>query len=258
MRAFGVFLFLLSGCPAEPLSAPEVDAGPLPPASLIGSPEVKIFGTLRSVFQDGDFSANASLLDEGTNAQAVGLGALSGLRGEITILDGESWLSYPEGEDSIRVVNENAPDDEAALLAVSEVSEWVRFTLEEELSYGDLTQKIVSTLAASHWPDTGALPFKIEGNIKRVDWHVIDGSRLPPGQASHEDHENAAVSGSLEGGSPVLVGFYSTQHAGVITHGGVRLHVHMIDSQRRITGHVEDALIGAGSILSLPAPLLSQ
>ena len=224
------------------------------PESLVGSPDVQIFGSLQQIFALGDFSANASLAEHGASAKTVGLGALSGLRGEITILDGESWLGYPDGEEAISVTHGNAPAEEAALLVISEVSEWVSFPLEEETSYEDLADAIAGILEDANWPDTGALPLRIEGAIQRVDWHVIDGARLPEGQASHEDHEEAAVTGSLVAGSPVLVGFYSTQHAGVITHGGVRLHLHVVDVDRQVTGHVEDALIGAGSLVSLPAP----
>lgn len=248
-------LSLASACtaggedPLDPVDPP----GELP-ASLVGSPEVEIFGSLQQIFAEGDFSATASLEVEGTSQETVGLGALSGLRGEIAILDGESWLGYPDGEEAITVTQGNAPAEEAALLIISEVAEWVSFTLEEDLSHDELTDAMVEILEAAHWPDTGALPFKIEGAILEVDWHVIDGSRLPDGPATHEDHEAASVSGTLEGGSPVLIGFYSTQHAGVITHGGVRLHTHVVDADRQVSGHVEDALIGAGSILRLPAP----
>jgi len=83
---------------------------------------------------------------------------------------------------------------------------------------------------------------------------VIDGSQLPKGKATHEDHEKAAVNGKLVGGNPIIVGFYSNHHAGVITHGGVRLHVHVIDEARKVSGHVDDALIGAGAVVSFPAP----
>ena len=245
---------LICGCGAsEPAATSHLDTSS-EPGSLVGSPAVEVFGSLQQIFALGDLSATASLAEHGDSAQTVGLGALSGLRGEITILGGESWLGYPDGEDAISVVHESGPDEEAALLVISEVPEWVSFTLEQDTSYEDLAEVIADILETAHWPDTGALPLKIEGAIKRVDWHVIDGSRLPEGQASHEDHENAAVKGTLVDGSPILIGFYSTQHAGVITHGGVRLHIHVVDADRQIAGHVEDALIGAGSVVHLPAP----
>jgi len=259
-----VTLLLLTSCspqtPPEDVAAPITDAGVFAdasaaPESSVGTPETEIFGTLISVFQDGDFSANADLSEQGVAANSVGIGAISGLRGEVTILNGETWLSYPDGEDAIRVTHGNAPEEEAAMLFVSEVSDWVEFTLDQDTSYTEFTDAMTSLLAEANWPDDGALPFTISGNILSVDWHVIDGSRLPNDRpATHEDHDEAAVSGVLELGDPTLVGFYSTQHGGIITHGGVRLHTHVIDAERQITGHVEDALIGAGSILRLPAP----
>jgi len=253
------FLLSLLGCQgsvedATTATEPVVD----PPESLIGSPEVAIFGSLQAIFAEGDFSANASLAQEGTSPDAYGLGALSGLRGEIAIVGGESWLGYPDGADAITLTRGNAPAEDAALLVVSEVSEWVTFTLEEDTTYDGLTDALVAILADAHWPDTGAVPFRVTGNIERVDWHVIDGSLLPEGEASHEAHEEAAVSGTLEGGSPELIGFYSTQHAGVITHGGVFLHVHVVDAERQVSGHVEDALFRAGTTVSLPAPSTSD
>ncbi len=252
-----LFLLAVAACEAPETSPPDAaddDDSTSGPEDGVGSPDVRIFGSIQQIFAEGDFSATANLQQEGAGADAIGLGALSGLRGEIAIIEGEAWLGYPDGEDTITVAVANAPDEEAALLVVGDVPQWVTFTIEEQLTYEGLTQVVEDILEAANWPDDGALPFKIEGAIERVDWHVIDGSRLPEGEASHDDYEQASVQGSLVGGSPTLVGFYSTQHAGVITHGGVRLHVHVIDADRGVTGHVEDALIGAGSILSLPAP----
>jgi acetolactate decarboxylase len=251
---------IMSGCQKAPLDSSNIadtmdsQAETEVPASLIGSPDVEIYGSLQSVFMNGDFSANANLAETGTDATSIGIGAIEGLRGEITILDGEAWLGYPDGLTATTMVRESAPEEQAALLVVSQVSDWVSFTTELDTTYEELTDVIVELLEAAYWPDTGALAFKVEGNISQVDWHVIDGSRLPEGQASHEDHEEASVSGTLIGGSPVMVGFYSTQHAGVITHGGVRIHLHVTDAEREVSGHVEDAIIGAGSTISFPAP----
>jgi len=226
--------------------------------SLIGTPEVEIFGTLQTIFTDGDFSSNARLNEHGNGQHSFGLGAISGLRGEITIVDGETWLSYPDGSDAITVTNSSGPDEEAALLVTSEVAEWISFNVDTDISYEELTDVLTTILSDSYWPDGVAVPFTISGSIPSVDWHVIDGSLLPDGQASHEDHENASVSGTIVDGSPTLVGFYSNIHAGVITHGGVRIHVHVVDETNRITGHVEDALIKAGSTINFPAPSTSQ
>ncbi len=224
------------------------------PASLVGSPRVDVYGSLQEIFMSGDLSAQVSLADLPLTTHTLGLGALSDLRGEVAITAGDTWLSYPDGPDATTANQTTDPTEEAALLVVSEVPAWTRFTLAEDTTSDALADTVATMLDDAHWPGGSAIPMKIEGGVASVDWHVIDGSLLPEGSASHEDHEAASVKDTLVAGNPVIVGFYSTMHAGVITHGGEFLHLHVVDEERAVAGHVDAIELLAGATIYFPSP----
>lgn len=222
--------------------------------SLVGSPQVDVYGSLQEIFMAGDLSARVSLADLPLTTQTIGLGALSDLRGEVAITDGNTWLSYPDGLDATTASQTTDPTEEAALLVVSEVAAWTSFALAEDTPSDALADAVAALLDDAHWPGGSAIPLRIEGGVASVDWHVIDGTLLPEGSASHEDHEAASVKGTLVGGNPVIVGFYSTMHAGVFTHGGEFLHLHVVDEEHQVAGHVDGLELLAGATVSFPSP----
>jgi len=98
-----------------------------------------------------------------------------------------------------------------------------------------------------------AFPFRIEGTPARLDWHVIDGSKIPSDAHGHEAHMRTAVRGSLGAKGVRIVGFYSPKHHAVFTHHDTNTHAHVISDAPVITGHVDHLDISGGSRLFLPA-----
>ena len=54
-----------------------------------------VYGTIGQVVRQRDVTAKVELAEVLRTPHAFGLGSLSELRGEITIVDGIAWLSYP-------------------------------------------------------------------------------------------------------------------------------------------------------------------
>ena len=96
-------------------------------------------------------------------------------------------------------------------------------------------------------------PFRIEGLVRDLGWHVIDGSRLGSGAMSPESHRQASVVHELDQGRAQLIGFYSTNHGGVFTHMGSRTHVHCVIAEPLASGHVDHVTIPKGTTLRFPA-----
>src|SRR5690606_17354732 len=96
--------------------------------------------------------------------------------------------------------------------------------------------------------------FRIEGPVRDLQWHVIDGARLEPGPSSHAAHQAAAERGELAAGDALLIGFRSRRHHGVFTHHGSDTHVHVVLREPGITGHVDRVDLPAGTVVLLPAP----
>ena len=168
----------------------------------------------------------------------IAVGALAGLRGEVTVLDGKVRTSRVSG-DAI-VTTDGAGDGQAALLVVSRVPAWRSVTLRAPIA--DAAALATALREAGLRPDAPAA-FVVEGTLTVLDWHVVDGP-----------HEHGAPSGLVRHtpGRALVVGFYSTAHEGVFTHMGESIHAHVwIDDA---TGHVDQMAFAAGATLRIPAP----
>src|SRR4051794_37538054 len=101
---------LISGCGSDRKEGP-----PAPPSVAA----VEHYGKLSTIL-GGDWSASASL-DSSLSADSYALGALSELRGEFAVVQGEVWLSYPTPAALPEVHHEHHSDEQVALLVVSNV-----------------------------------------------------------------------------------------------------------------------------------------
>jgi acetolactate decarboxylase len=98
-----------------------------------------------------------------------------------------------------------------------------------------------------------AFPFRIEGSPSRLDWHVIDGSKIPSDAHGHEAHMRTAVRGSLTARPVQILGFYSPKHHAIFTHHDTNTHAHVIGRNPVTTGHVDHVDLAPGARLLLPA-----
>lgn len=101
-------------------------------------------------------------------------------------------------------------------------------------------------------PPGRRFPFLLQGEFRDLQWHVVDGSRLPEGPSSHEEHEAAGIRLSKQRVRASLLGFFSERDEGVFTHMGSRTHVHCTVEDPYSSGHVDQVDIPAGTVLRLP------
>jgi alpha-acetolactate decarboxylase len=198
-------------------------------------PSLEIFGSLHETMMGG--AAPAVELDRLDLHNAIAVGALSELRGEITVVDRRIWTAYPDGA-GVRVVDSDASTEKAALLVVARPKEWRELAVSEDVAPASVGSYLVERARALGWDVTKPTAVRIDGPLVALDWHVVDGSQISPG-ADHAAHMQAARRGHLEKADATLVGFVSTEHAGVITHVGEVAHLHLVDGAKRLTGHVD-------------------
>ena len=60
--------------------------------------QVEVYGALRSMFHEGQTGPMVSLRTLLPNPDLYAVGALTELSGEITVLGGTTYLSYPDGD----------------------------------------------------------------------------------------------------------------------------------------------------------------
>lgn len=182
------------------------------------------------------------------NAYAVGA-THQGL-GEITIIDGEVWLDY--GKDGLgNSVNTIPADEEAVLLAISEVKTWQSVTLADGLANELLFESILEQAKANDLDADAPFPFLLEGNFKQLQLHVIDGKN--PKFGGHDSKEGLFIKAQeqRDNQEATVVGFYSADTQGLYTHPGESWHLHAVIRDENIGAHV-DGIATNHVVLKLP------
>jgi hypothetical protein len=235
------------------VSASKVLAQHAPPGSTspprVTEPySIETFGAFRDLLLKGDFSPKVALGPAMMRLPSTGVGAVSGARGEIAILDGKLIVSYGKPD--------AAPlpaDETAALLATGKVKEWQSVRVDADVPLAGV-EFFLAQLAKAHGLDLEkSFPFQMRGIFAPYGMHVnaapIDGPHgmgLP--MAIMIERKGDSIAGSVAGFyvSPALVG--------TVTHGGERVHAHWVASDGQSTAHLDFWGIKAGTILMLPKP----
>lgn len=231
MRLTRASILLLLAPACSPVTAPsEVGAEPL------------IYGAMREVLREGRSHGRVEVSSV-THADSVGVGALAGLEGEVTILDGRALVSRVEAEGI--TVREARPGEQAALLVAARVGEWREFQLPDSGDYDSLESHLRAKLVEAGFELDVPTPVRITGAAERLSLHVIAGAcpiANPEGPAPWR------FDGPAD--EVTLVGFYAEGAAGRLTHHNHSSHLHALAGE--VVGHLDDVHL-RGARLFLPA-----
>ncbi len=217
-----------------------------PPANRLRG--VTAWGTMREVLREGKSEGRVGLMGIATS-QTVGVGALAGLVGEITIVDGRVLVATArngtEATEGAPVTRGATTNDQAALLVIADVAAWDEIELGACGSYEELDRAIAKQLRLRQVDPTEPTPVRIRGTAKQVELHVIAGAcpvASPSGPAPwrHRCHWEQVE----------LIGFYVEGAAGRLTHHTHNSHLHVVAGDR--LGHVDEVAMHE-AVLMLPA-----
>lgn len=215
--------------------------------------QVEQFGQMRAVMREGDVEPRTPLAhwDE---PGVLGVGALAGLEGEVTILDGQVWASRPNAGHLITTGPDPESTDRATLLTVARVPAWRSITLTEPASGRALEDLIERAAADAGLDPSQPFPFIVEAPSAAMDLHVINGfcphgSEPPPERTPWRPTTDEPMPATI-------VGFFAQGQGGVMTHHATSVHMHAIFSAdgRTATAHVDAISLDAGATLRLPLP----
>ena len=223
------------------------------PESNLITPTVTVYGALHEIMHGGRTERRVDLAPMIGQKGLYGLGALEGLGGETVVWDGELWLSMPDGKGQAVAAQHDTTTAGACLLVTSSVKAWTEKTIEKSIPFSGLDTFIEREARALGLNVTEAFPFRIEGPVSRLDWHVIDGNKIPAQAHGHEAHMQTAVKGGLSNVPVRILGFYSPKHHAIFTHHDTNTHAHVISKSPLAVGHIDHVDIAQGFRLFLPS-----
>ena len=210
---------------------------------------VHVHGRLMDIMHQGKIDTVVSLDSYADTKHLYGLGAVSKLDGEILVLDSKVYVSRERDGQTVVTVE---PEVDATLFVASEVKKWRKVKIPSTVqSSEELDTFIQAQVKKYNLPADGPLPFQITGTFDTLGWHVI---HWPIGDTehTHEKHVTSGAHGTKNGVDGTIVGFYSTKHTGVFTHHTTNLHMHFLQSDKQLMGHVDAVKLGDRMVLRLP------
>ena len=210
----------------------------------------KAYGVFSRMIIQRNYLPVVALKDAVDGRATDAVGAVSGLRGEISVIEGKLIVSY--GVDC-GASCPAATSETATLLATASAQHWLAVAIDKDLDAKGVETFIRAQAKANGLIETKPFPFRINGAITDFVMHV--NAAPNPRFKGHGSFDEMAVTGLAKG--PLLAGFVVGFYAppalqGVITHGGDYFHSHYVDAQRSTTAHLDSFGIAAGSTLMLP------
>jgi len=233
--------FLLPACRSADIS----------PGDAPWQGEIRSWGTLREALRDGRVQARVAVAD--VAAEGVwAVGALEGLAGEVTIADGEAWITEGDATSPLTTRSRD-PAAEATVLFAVEVDRWQELPVDEPVDPSVFDAWLASRARAAGLDPAQPFPFVVEGELSNLRLHVIADACPIRARMLGESMTSPPYELFLPSTPGRLVGIYAPDSAGIVCHMGARSHVHvLLDGERPLTGHVETVGVASGATLRLP------
>ena len=209
--------------------------------------EVHVFGEMRRMFTARDIGPNVAVAEVNKEPHLYALGPLAGLMGEVTVADGQVFVSKANGPKPIVTIE---PGVKSVFLVYASVSAWRSVDIPENIR----TEKDLATFVESQMPKDTRSAFRVEGNALTARYH-IQNYKGSAKALTHEAHDAAKVFLELTNAPVELVGFFTNREGdgGSFVHMGQTTHIHLISKDRKQMGHLESIKLGPGANLLLPA-----
>ena len=215
------------------------------------------YGKLREVVGGKQHHGRVSFAELTQKPHVFAVGALEGLRGEVTILDGEVVATEGISSTELRP-RKLSPDSKAALLVGKQVAEWTEHKIDKVVQ-PEAFESFLEQLARSEGYDTSKpFLFTVAGQLIHAHAHVIRGAC--PVHAKRNGIELPETERPFEKTYEVLhgtlVGVFAKDSVGNLTHPDMLTHTHVVysdpETQAQVTGHIERVGLSAGSVVRLP------
>jgi acetolactate decarboxylase len=235
-------------CPVCGMSLKKISQPAVTESSAIKKSNVRITGALMNVMRKGELFGTINLDTISNKEHLYGLGPVEYLKGECLIVDGTSYRSTVAADGSIKM--EETFKTKAPFFVYTNIDKWKEVLLPDSVQTIPQLESFLDLSTKNH---SRPFAFRLTATLESGEIHIVN---LPAGTAVHspEDAHQNQLTDKLKKQSVELVGFFSTEHEGVFTHHDNFVHIHLLTTDRKKMGHVENMMIKKGTArLYIPA-----
>lgn len=200
------------------------------------SHQVEQYGTMHEAIGNGQSQARVKINQLAQQKDFVGIGALEGLEGEVTILNAKAVTTVVNSKgEPTPTFQANA----ATMLVGGKVKEWKMVKTPKKFTRKEFETWLTSQITAS------PAMFKVKGELINVRMHVLNGA-CPVHARMNEitlSQNKKPYEGEFKKVTGTIVGVYALDAVGKLTHPDTRIHTHIVykdSSGNELTGHLED------------------
>ncbi len=198
------------------------------------------------MFTERNIRPNVDLAKVNTNAHLYALGPVAGLKGEVTVLDGQVFVSKATGAQPTVVLQ---PKVKSVFLVYASVPAWRSMALPTNV----VAELALATFLQKTLPANTRSAFLVRGTALSARYH-IQNYQGKAKELTHEAHDQAKVFYDLAETPVELVGFFTNHDndGGTFVHRGQSTHIHLLSADRKHMGHLESIRLAPGAELLLP------
>lgn len=213
------------------------------------------FGKMREVIGQKKHHGRVNLAELNQTENLYAVGAIEGLTGEVTIVDGKVIATRVNDSNELSPIESTTL--QATLLVGKSVSQWHEFSVESKISPDQFDAYLAKIADESNLDLSKPTVFTIEGEFTDCCFHVINGAcpvhaKRRGVEMNESEEPYQSIRSTIRG---TLVGVYARDAAGVITHPGMDTHTHIVYSRpegpEKLTAHVESVGLKSGSVVRI-------
>lgn len=210
--------------------------------------QINVSNAMSKVMWEGKLAGNIDLDTIQQKEHLYGIGPVEYLKGEILILDGQSYIANVVNDTSMLV--QETFNTKAPFFVYATVPQWMEYMSPNNIK----NIKQLESYLLGIYNDSGKEPFtfRIKAMIDKATIHLVN---LPNGKVvqSPDDAHTGQTNYTLQNREVEIIGFFSTKHKGVFTHHDSFLHMHLITIDKTLMGHLDSITFSDGPVkLYLP------
>ena len=200
-------------------------------------------------------STHAKLRDYATQQHLYALGSVTNLKGFTQIIDSKPYTASVENG---QLKIDSSFNSEQTLFLYAIVDGWKELDLPSDVTtWRQLEQFIGDEAIKYQVPKNYPSPFLLKGIVADAKWRVIDWDQNDK-VVTFKKTVQSGMHGELQNEYITAIGFYSVEPYEVLAHKETKMHIHFINHDHSIAGHIDDLTFDGRMKLYLPKKYVEE